>query len=56
VSQWLQKEKGNQGGARIITYLQVSETSVFLLTIYDKNEQESISNKELLELLKWIPE
>jgi mRNA-degrading endonuclease RelE of RelBE toxin-antitoxin system len=48
------KGKGKSGGARVITYLQVVETTVYLLTIYDKSEDENISDKELLELLKWI--
>ncbi len=50
------KGKGKSGGARVITYVQVLQTSVYLLTIYDKSEQENIPDKELEELLKWIPE
>lgn len=50
------KGKGKSGGARVITYVQVLQTSVYLLTIYDKAEQENIPDKELEELLKWIPE
>lgn len=49
------KGKGKSGGARIITYLQVSNTIVYLLSIYDKSEKENISDKELQELLQWIP-
>ena len=49
------KGTGKSGGARLITYVQVSQTSVYLLSIYDKSEEDSISNKELEELLKWIP-
>lgn len=48
------KGKGKSGGARIITYvLKTDESSgqVTLLTIYDKNEQESISAREISELL-----
>jgi mRNA-degrading endonuclease RelE of RelBE toxin-antitoxin system len=48
------KGKGKSGGARVITYLQISETVIYLLTIYDKNEQESIPAKELNELLKYV--
>jgi mRNA-degrading endonuclease RelE of RelBE toxin-antitoxin system len=48
------KGKGKSGGARVIIYVQVFETSVYLLTIYDKSEQENISDKELEELLRWI--
>ena len=44
------KGKGKSGGARVITYVRVLKEKVFLLDIYDKSEQESISSKEL-ELL-----
>lgn len=50
----LSKGKGKSGGARVITYLQVIESSVFLLTIFDKSEKENISDKELSELLNFI--
>lgn len=50
------KGKGKSGGARVITYIQVSKTSVYLLTIFDKSEKENIPDKELAELLAWIPE
>ena len=49
------KGKGKRGGARIITYFKMSGTTVYLLTIYDKSEKENISDKELSELLIWIP-
>jgi mRNA-degrading endonuclease RelE of RelBE toxin-antitoxin system len=48
------KQKGKSGGARVITYVQVVQTAVYLLTIFDKSEQENIPDKELEELLKWI--
>ncbi|MEX8548250.1 MAG: type II toxin-antitoxin system RelE/ParE family toxin [Mucilaginibacter sp.] len=48
------KSKGKLGGARVIICVRVSETTVYLLTIYDKNEKENISNSELLDLLKEI--
>ena len=50
------KGKGKSGGGRIITFVKVLETIVYLLTIYDKSEQENINDKDLEELLKWIPE
>ena len=49
------KGKGKSGGARIITNLVVSEDTVYLISIYDKSERESLSDKELVELLKFIP-
>ncbi len=48
------KGKGKSGGARVITHVFVKAQSVYLLTIYDKSDQDNISNKELLELLKFI--
>ena len=48
------KGKGKSGGARVITYVAVIKQEVFLLTIYDKSETESISKKELEELLEEI--
>lgn len=50
------KGKGKSGGSRVITHLKVSRTAVYLLSIYDKSDQENISDKELKELLKEIPD
>ncbi|TAN15217.1 MAG: hypothetical protein EPN37_10135 [Chitinophagaceae bacterium] len=50
------KGKGKSGGARIITDVVIIEETVYLLSIYDKGEQANISDKELTELLKQIPE
>jgi len=49
------KGKGKRGGARIITCLTYSENTVYLLTIYDKSIKENITEKELSELLAFIP-
>lgn len=46
------KNKGNSGGARVITYIYIDQETVFLLSIYDKGEQEDISNNELKELIE----
>lgn len=48
------KGKGKSGGARIITYVQVHQSSVYLLSIYDKSEKEDISNEELNKLIQNI--
>lgn len=45
------KGKGKSGGARVITNIVISETIVYLLTVYDKSEKENITDKELRELL-----
>ncbi len=41
------KQKGKSGGARVITFVQVVDTIVYLLSIYDKAEAANISDKEL---------
>jgi hypothetical protein len=48
------KGKGKSGGARLITYVLVTDKTVFLLDIFDKSEQENISDKELESLIKGI--
>ena len=48
------KGKGKSGGARVIIHVVVTNEVVFLLDIYDKSEQDSISEKELAELLRMI--
>ena len=49
------KGKGKSGGARVITHLQVTDKNVFLLSIYDKSEQDNISDKDINNLLDLIP-
>ncbi len=49
------KGKGKSGGARIITHVQIIRLKVYLLTIYDKSELGSISEREVKEILKTIP-
>ena len=48
------KGKGKSGGARVITYVVVADLTIYLLDIYDKSEQANISDKELLQLLKYL--
>ena len=45
------KGRGKSGGARIITHVYVSGETVYLLSIYDKSEQDSISDNDLLEMI-----
>lgn len=48
------KGKGKSGGARVITHVQVTKTTVYMLTIYDKSEQENISDNEIKEFIRFI--
>ncbi len=46
------KQKGKSGGARVITYVYVAQSTVYLLTIFDKGEHENIADKDLRALIK----
>jgi mRNA-degrading endonuclease RelE of RelBE toxin-antitoxin system len=48
------KQKGKSGGARVITHVQVIDTKIYLLSIYDKSEHADINVKELDNWLKSI--
>lgn len=50
------KGKGKSGGARVITNFVVVESTVYLLSIYDKSVKENLTDKELNELLAQLPE
>ncbi len=50
------KGKGKSGGARIISYVRIVKKIVFLLDIYDKSEQSSISDRELQLLIDILAE
>jgi mRNA-degrading endonuclease RelE of RelBE toxin-antitoxin system len=45
------KNKGKSGGARVIACVKIIQDRIYLLSIYDKSEKESISVKTLNELL-----
>lgn len=46
------KNRGKSGGARIISFVKIINETVYLLAIYNKGEQDSISDKEIEDLLK----
>lgn len=48
------KGKGKSGGARVITHILIENEIIYLLSIYDKSDQDSISDEEIKELLKNI--
>ncbi len=49
------KGKGKSGGARVITYVKIIKTTVYLVYVFDKSERENISDKELQEVFKLTP-
>ncbi len=46
------KHSGKSGGARVITYVKVEKKRITLLDIYDKTDKDTISEKELINLIK----
>jgi hypothetical protein len=46
------KSKGKSGGARVLTFVKVTETSVLLFSIYSKSEAETLSKSEIQNLIK----
>ena len=50
------KKKGKSGGTRIVTYLLTEDEEVYLLTIYDKSEQDTVSEKTLKSMINEIKE
>jgi mRNA-degrading endonuclease RelE of RelBE toxin-antitoxin system len=48
------KGKGKSGGARVITHIKVVKNRVYLLTIYDKSEQDTIAERKIDDLIAGI--
>ncbi|MFI5159602.1 MAG: type II toxin-antitoxin system RelE/ParE family toxin [Sphingobacteriales bacterium] len=48
------KGKGKSGGGRVITHIKITQTKIYLLSIYDKSEQSDITDNDLLEWLKLL--
>jgi len=46
------KNRGKSGGARVMTFVRIVDTTVLLFSIYDKGDKETLTNKEIEELLK----
>ena len=46
------KNRGKTGGARVISFVKIIDETVYLLSIYNKGEKDTISAKEIEQLLK----
>jgi mRNA-degrading endonuclease RelE of RelBE toxin-antitoxin system len=46
------KNKGRSGGAKVMFYVKIIETTVLLFSIYNKGERDSITDKKIEELLR----
>lgn len=49
------KGKGKSGGERVITFVEIMQTTVYLTSIYDKSEKATITDSELEQIFKLIP-
>ncbi|WP_309331967.1 hypothetical protein [Mucilaginibacter sp.] len=45
------KNKGKSGGSRVITCVKITDQEITLISIYDKSEQDTISDVFLMQLL-----
>jgi hypothetical protein len=45
------KNRGKSGGARVITYFITEDNELYLLSIYDKSNQTSISDESIRMLI-----
>lgn len=48
------KGKGKSAGARVITHFFIENSIVYLLSIYDKSDKETLSEKEIQTLISLI--
>lgn len=48
------KNKGKSGGGRLITFVLISEHKVYLLSVFDKSEMESVTDQKIKEILKTL--
>lgn len=46
------KGKGKSGGARVMSYVKVTDTQVLLFSIYNKGEKDTLTDKEIKQLIK----
>ena len=49
------KGKGKSGGGRLILCLRIEHQTIYFLTVYDKSDKETITDKELEHFLEQIP-
>jgi mRNA-degrading endonuclease RelE of RelBE toxin-antitoxin system len=46
------KNKGKSGGARVLSFVKVIQTTVLLFSIYSKGEVDTLTDKQIQELIK----
>jgi hypothetical protein len=55
-ARWKAKGHGKSGGVRIIYYWAASETTILMLMVYAKNEQDTLTKQQLRVLKKVVEE
>ena len=48
------KGKGKSGGARVVTYVVTNNKEIYLLTIYDKSDFNSVDDKTLKTIIETL--
>jgi mRNA-degrading endonuclease RelE of RelBE toxin-antitoxin system len=46
------KNKGKSGGARVLSFVKITQTTVLLFSIFNKGEVDNLTDKEIKELIK----
>lgn len=46
------KNKGKSGGARVLSFVKITQTTVLLFSIYSKSEVSNLTDKQIRELIK----
>ena len=46
------KNKGKSGGARVLSFVKVTQTAVLLFSIYNKGEIDNLTDKQIKELIQ----
>jgi mRNA-degrading endonuclease RelE of RelBE toxin-antitoxin system len=46
------KNKGKSGGARVLSFVKVTQTTVLLFSIYSKGEVDNLTDKQIQGLIK----
>ncbi len=46
------KNKGKSGGARVLSFVKVTETTVLLFSIYSKGEVDNLTDNQIQALIK----
>ncbi len=46
------KNKGKSGGARVLSFVKVTATTVLLFSIYNKGDTDNLTDKEIENLIK----